>query len=83
MTTEPAIDSQRGPAAAPAPPENLPHGADLDSLLEASRDHLQLQMLLIEVASCNESADASWRNCVSTRPPSLLACCMTSSKIRT
>ena len=57
MTTEPAIDSQRGPAAAPAPPENLPHGADLDSLLEASRDHLQLQMLLIEVASCNESAD--------------------------
>ena len=29
----------------------------LDDLLEEARDHLQLQMLLIEVASCNESAD--------------------------
>ena len=29
----------------------------LEELLEDSRDHLQLQMLLIEVASCNESAD--------------------------
>ncbi|HJP34171.1 MAG: bifunctional (p)ppGpp synthetase/guanosine-3',5'-bis(diphosphate) 3'-pyrophosphohydrolase [Candidatus Latescibacteria bacterium] len=31
--------------------------ADLDNHLEEARDHLQLQMLLIEVASCNESAD--------------------------
>jgi len=31
--------------------------AALDTHLEDARDHLQLQMLLIEVASCNESAD--------------------------
>ncbi|MFP6647584.1 MAG: bifunctional (p)ppGpp synthetase/guanosine-3',5'-bis(diphosphate) 3'-pyrophosphohydrolase [Candidatus Latescibacterota bacterium] len=31
--------------------------AALDAHLEDARDHLQLQMLLIEVASCNESAD--------------------------
>ena len=36
----------------------IPSGrADLDTHLEAARDHLQLQMLLIEVASSNESAD--------------------------
>ena len=37
-------------AEAPARP-------DLDAHLEAARDHLQLQMLLIEVASSNETAD--------------------------
>ncbi len=30
---------------------------DLDQLLEEAQGHLQLQMLLIEVASCNEQAD--------------------------
>ena len=35
-----------------------PAGASgVEALLEDSRDHLQLQMLLIEVNSCNESAD--------------------------
>ncbi|MEW6755626.1 MAG: RelA/SpoT family protein, partial [Candidatus Latescibacterota bacterium] len=35
----------------PALPRNL------DAVLEESREHLQLQMLLIEVASCNDQAD--------------------------
>ena len=43
-----AVDGDRGTAA---------DHAVLDAHLEAARDHLQLQMLLIEVASCNESAD--------------------------
>lgn len=42
------------PPAAPAGRHNDP---DLDSHLEAASSHLQLQMLLIEVASSNDSAD--------------------------
>jgi len=34
-------------------------GPQLDILLEQARDHLQLQMLLIEVAACDEHADFS------------------------
>lgn len=49
---EPAVSlgSVRALADGPARP-------DLDAHLEAARDHLQLQMLLIEVASSNETAD--------------------------
>lgn len=34
-----------------------PLSNDLDAILEQARDHLQLQMLLIEVASCDDQAD--------------------------
>ncbi len=37
--------------------QNLTVGSQLDPLLEQARDHLQLQMLLIEVAACDEHAD--------------------------
>ena len=33
------------------------HANGLDEILEEAHDHLQLQMLLIEVASCNDQAD--------------------------
>ncbi|MBT6150007.1 MAG: HD domain-containing protein, partial [Gemmatimonadetes bacterium] len=45
------------PANSSVPPAAVVDVNRLDELLEESRDHLQLQMLLIEVASCNESAD--------------------------
>jgi guanosine-3',5'-bis(diphosphate) 3'-pyrophosphohydrolase len=35
----------------------VPPSSQLDEILERAQDHLQLQMLLIEVASCNEQAD--------------------------
>ncbi len=57
LLTTPRIAIDEGP---PRNGEDLPERpgpTNLEALLEDSRDHLQLQMLLIEVASCNESAD--------------------------
>ena len=42
-----------------APAEPVTAANDLDAILEEAQDHLQLQMLLIEVASCNDQADFS------------------------
>ena len=45
-------------ARTPSPTAPLAHQpVDLDEILEQARDHLQLQMLLIEVASCDDRAD--------------------------
>ncbi|MEC8645803.1 MAG: bifunctional (p)ppGpp synthetase/guanosine-3',5'-bis(diphosphate) 3'-pyrophosphohydrolase [Candidatus Latescibacterota bacterium] len=38
-------------------PQRPAANSDLDAVLEQAKDQLQLQMLLIEVASCNDSAD--------------------------
>ena len=38
-------------------PRRPPTNSDLDAVLEQAKDQLQLQMLLIEVASCDDSAD--------------------------
>ncbi len=48
---KPAVSESTSAIAAPLLPGKL------DKILEEARDHLQLQMLLIEVASCNEQAD--------------------------
>lgn len=45
------------PAARVREHETTPQ--DLDAILEAAQDHMQLQMLLIEVASCDDDADFS------------------------
>ncbi|MFA6107344.1 MAG: bifunctional (p)ppGpp synthetase/guanosine-3',5'-bis(diphosphate) 3'-pyrophosphohydrolase [Candidatus Latescibacterota bacterium] len=39
------------------PPSPTAHHQDLDGALERARDHLELQMLLIEVAACDDQAD--------------------------
>ena len=54
---EPLVDSQPAPAADLAAPATAVDVAELDPFLEAAREHLLLQMLLIEVASNIESAD--------------------------
>lgn len=55
MTMENTLSSSVPGSSAAIGPETS--ASRLDELLEESRNHLQLQMLLIEVASCNESAD--------------------------
>ncbi len=51
-------DTAALPAAPTPAPQTLPAIAnDLDTVLEQAKDQLQLQMLLIEVASCGDGAD--------------------------